>query len=898
MNKKISRVLGCLLGGMTFLSAFSGCAPQAKKDSIVLMTEEMSGLFNPYYATSGADMDVVGMTQIGMLSTNGQGEIVAGKDEPCVVESYGIETTGTGDAQKTVYTFVLKNGLKFSDGKPLTMNDVMFNIYEYLDPVYTGSSTMYSIDIDGLTEYRTQSTSATNTNDKQAAMYAQARIDQLVTVYRSLVGTATVGEFTDKNIRDAINNWSVVNNTYLSSVLTADEIADLNAKGQQEVLGFMRKQLIADYDLARKTFREELHADFRAAKESFDTTTLPYSKHKDIFDADTSGVFRFFLYEGYIQPEYAKILGTERPDKSNILNFGSYTDYTDSYTTEEAAVDRVFNDKMLTYNTTLNGLDKVITAWGTAGTLKTKFTADALDVILHNRVGDGMLFSSIRGIDSLGHTQVGEEGTDPDQVQFIDKTTGTMVTRTVAKEHKEDGTPKNENEYDVLQITVKGVDPKAIYNFGFTVAPAHYYGSADGTGNDVVIDIENNKFGVEWASSEFQSKVIQSQRNVEVPMGAGAFKATNAANADNPKGADFWNSNIVYFKANENFLMGKPKAEKLRLQVVSPSNAIDKLRNNEVDYITPQMTQANKSRLTLMETDGYVNTSSWQLGYGYIGINAGKVKNINVRKAIMAAMNVASACEYYNAGDCIAIAWPMSKVSWAYPKQPSDTIKDSVLWDDETNGKDYLQWNGVDAAKITIQKYMAEAQKDGVDPTAELIRFTIAGASITEHPTYKVFQQAAEILTDLGWKVEVKADSQALTKLATGSLSVWAAAWGSTIDPDMYQVYHKNSTATSVYAWGYREIKENPTYYSRETSLINALSEKIELARETDVQATRQGLYKEAMSLVLDLAVEMPVYQRKTLYAYNANAVKGFVDSGENPYSSPLERIWELELVK
>ena len=93
------------------------------------------------------------------------------------------------------------------------------------------------------------------------------------------------------------------------------------------------------------------------------------------------------------------------------------------------------------------------------------------------------------------------------------------------------------------------------------------------------------------------------------------------------------------------------------------------------------------------------------------------------------------------------------------------------------------------------------------------IKFTIAGASITEHPTYAVFKQAAEILNFMGWDVEVKADSQALTKLSTGSLEVWAAAWGSTIDPDMYQVYHKNSSATSVYAWGYREIKANSSLY-------------------------------------------------------------------------------------
>ena len=50
------------------------------------------------------------------------------------------------------------------------------------------------------------------------------------------------------------------------------------------------------------------------------------------------------------------------------------------------------------------------------------------------------------------------------------------------------------------------------------------------------------------------------------------------------------------------------------------------------------------------------------------------------------------------------------------------------------------------------------------------------------------------------------------------------------------------------------------------------------------------------MGLVLDLAVELPVYQRMTLYAYNNKTIKGLSES-VNPYSSPLEKIWELELV-
>ena len=159
-----------------------------KKDSIVIMTEELSGLFNPFYATAGADMDVVGMTQIGMLSTDSGGNPVAGDDESTVVKDFKYEITGSGDSAKTVYTFVIKNGLKFSDGVPLTMNDVMFNIYEYLDPVYTGSSTMYSIDIEGLSQYRTQQNLSDNDEtelliSQQAAANAQLRILEMVDIY-------------------------------------------------------------------------------------------------------------------------------------------------------------------------------------------------------------------------------------------------------------------------------------------------------------------------------------------------------------------------------------------------------------------------------------------------------------------------------------------------------------------------------------------------------------------------------------------------------------------------------------------------------------------------------------------------------------------------------------------
>jgi peptide/nickel transport system substrate-binding protein len=227
----------------------------------------------------------------------------------------------------------------------------------------------------------------------------------------------------------------------------------------------------------------------------------------------------------------------------------------------------------------------------------------------------------------------------------------------------------------------------------------------------------------------------------------------------------------------------------------------------------------------------------------------------------------------------------MSTVSWAYPDGESAT----------DNGKDYPQmgsWNE-DVARNNIKKYMEAAGVSGGESELR-ITFTIAGATLQDHPTYKVFRDAAALLNDMGWENTVVCDTQALTKISTGSLAVWAAAWSSALDPDMYQVYHKDSTATSTLAWGYNYLKTSGS--SEELDILDKLSELIDDARETNDQNTRADLYEEAMGHILDLAVELPVYQRDVLYAFNGNVINAdSVPSDVNPYSSPLDRIWELE---
>ena len=852
---------------LTATLSLSGCVMGSGDEAFVIMTENLDGLFNPFFSTSANDGTIVSMTQIGMLGSkldeNGQVVVAYGENE--ATATLDFEQSELNENNETVYTFVLKNGIKYSDGHPLTIEDVLFNIYVYLDPVYTGSATMYSTDIKGLAAYRNQQLGADSDSNSegdintQAQAAAEERVMTLVQLYwdtnSKLNGSAaSTNNVTYAQMVEAIKGFNIQGASgYLSAVATPDKRKDITYQN-----------LLDDYELALTYFREELESDYKNAMDSY--TEEPYKSHEEFKDP----VFCFMFTEGFITPEYAKIEGTNKDDKSKIIKF-HYNYDNDTIKDKDAAIKKVYDD------TVTMRLDQILLFWATASKLQTEFAAKAKEVILRSSmVGDSLIVPNIEGIISLGHSTTRQD------------VTVNGNTYKIAHEHDENGVPVNKDEYDVLEITINGVDPKAVWNFAFSVAPQHYYGK----GSPVGMDIKNNKFGVQFSSFDFMRDVLQTPNNNKLPMGAGAYKVTDRSNSDSPKRNDFFSNNIVYFKANEYFeTVGKglenAKIPKIRYQVISASNALAALEEGSVHYITPQYSKENYKKIADLTAGNYESLTTNQLGYGYIGINSSKVTDLNIRKAIFSAMNTALALDYYASGTASQIYWPMSKVSWAYPDGTGDDI---------TNGRDYPQSGGVfnvDAAKKSIEAYMQKAGVSAGDSRLK-VTFTIAGSNLQDHPTYKCFRDAAALLNELGWDVTVEPDTQALTKLATGSLEVWAAAWGSTIDPDLYQVYHKNSTATSTLAWGYPYLTKSGT--AEEKDILNKLSAKIEEAREITDREQRSALYKEAMGYILDLAIELPVYQRSSVYVYNTDIINpDSVPNDINPYSSPLDRIWELE---
>lgn len=839
--------------------ALSGCGNKGGKTGysnsetpLIFSTQEVDGVFNPFFSTSATDGNVTGLTQISMLGNDKDGKVTYGKDEAVVVLDYETRVEGSGEDKTTTYNFVLKNDIKFSNGSPLTIKDVLFNLYVYLDPVYSGSSTIYSTDIVGLKEYRTQESSEKEQDafKKQFEIQARTRIDALIEAANTILE----------------------DDPYMNIGVFETKLNSLSSQGSD-----VYKDVVKDFAKAKELFNQELNDDYSNAIDTYEDIKFFKEDGTQSSHVLKSDVEAFLYNEGYIT--YNK--------KTDELTY-SLGESSKNFTKEQA-ISTILDAKLP------GDIEEIVSYWATATNLFDFLVNEALEKHFETSKRE---FKNISGIQFANHTQSVK----------VNGTTYSVPT------YNSDGSVKDGNE--VLSIKIHKIDPKAIWNFAFTVAPMYYYSDQE---HIEKFDYESN-FGVEYSSQSFMNNVVKNPAKIGVPVGAGPYQASKASGGtDNISAGDFREKGVIYYESNPYYLMGEPKIKHLRYQVVAQNRMKDALYNKEIDFIEPNAKPETIAELNNKKKDGIGNTSIQTSGYGYIGINAGKVPDIEVRQAIMHAIDTSECVAYYK-NTAEAIYRPMSKASWAYPEGVTSyypalggTIPSNL---DVVNPdyKEYVEDNGLTAGSKMTSDQQNEfitslVESAGYSKNASGIyqkgthqlkyTFTIAGEE-TDHPAWQAMYHASEILNKCGFQVTVTTDAQALKKLSTGALTVWAAAWGSTIDPDMYQVYHKESGATSVLNWGYKQIlANNGGKYYTELELVEKLSELIDKGRETDVQSEREVIYAEALNVIMELAVELPTYQRDDLFAYNTNKIDVNTLTPENdlsPYKGLTSDIYKVSL--
>ena len=879
-----------------------GYQPTEQEQTLPLVfgIDGADGVFNPYFSTASYDGEIVGMTQIGMLTAEGT-DYKYGDNYACVtkdldityIDASGKETKKEALAQYTRYDFLIKKGIKFSDGVDLTIKDVLFNLYLFLDTAYSGSSTIYSTDIVGLNKYRTgkDDKGAMSTIDATATTNADMR---LLRIYNWLNNQILIKEY------GSVGNIPA-NAGYVSGLdqYKAEIESDIKA-----FIPYFQTEVKNDYDSAESSFKETCKE--YAFNEVWELYLYNYGKVKRKTHAGTSRYVRVddAGNEVSIEQEDANDkLADDDPNKKTYrykLDWDGTTYHDDfaKLTTDEAKKDYAIK---YIYKTT------------TGFELTEDFTIDydkiEKDALRKAIYGGSASYSSLYTDIQLNERTKIIAAAEGDKTGFKSIEGVKYSTQNSFRNEKTKEYYDLDGDYDVLSITINKVDPKAIWNFSFTVAPMHYY-SYDGAGDEGEWCVNNN-YGVKFNDSTFMNNVVKAPSKLGVPVGAGPYKASRETGLGNdlyPGKNEFLNNNRVYYERNTYFDTldgvenGGPiqnaKVKYFQYKIVNSSVLLQSLEKNEIDVGTPNATTENLNALNGATMSHLTSKMVWTNGYGYVGINAGKIADVWLRRAIIKAMNTDMIMGYYKSDDLASIIYrPMSIQSWAYPDSAT-TYSGTTL---DNYDVDYI-YDGTGREIVSMlaeHGYNVSADRSKVisDPNGKAIEemtFTIAGES-DDHPAYQMFKNAQEVLKKIGINVNVKTDQFALKKLASGQLTVWAAAWGSTIDPDMYQVYHKDSTAGSTLNWGYREIKADRAKYGYENQVIDELSALIDQGRATTTQNTRKTTYWEALALVMELAVEMPTYQRRDLTVYNKNKIDtNTLNQNPTAFDGLFSKIWEV----
>jgi peptide/nickel transport system substrate-binding protein len=128
----------CANAGKSTQTNQSNVAPVKGGTLIEGLSTDIAQVLNPVLNSNGQDLNFVSMLFDGLLSNNGNGDLI-----PMVAQSLPkVSSDGL------TYTFNLRKDVTWSDGKPLTSDDVVFTYSLMLDPAYKAVRSAYRGDLE------------------------------------------------------------------------------------------------------------------------------------------------------------------------------------------------------------------------------------------------------------------------------------------------------------------------------------------------------------------------------------------------------------------------------------------------------------------------------------------------------------------------------------------------------------------------------------------------------------------------------------------------------------------------------------------------------------------------------------------------------------------------------
>ena len=409
-----------------------------------------------------------------------------------------------------------------------------------------------------------------------------------------------------------------------------------------------------------------------------------------------------------------------------------------------------------------------------------------------------------------------------------------------------------------LTVHMTSYDATAIYNMSFIIAPLHHYGDVS------KYDYDNNKFGFDKGDlSGVKAKTSE-------PLGCGPYIFKSYENG------------VVTMEANPTYFLGEPKTKTILFKEGEDADYVPGIVTGTYDLAVPSISEETLNAITDANSNGELTGDTLTTilvdyrGYGYLGINAdlvnidgdpGSEESKALRKGFMTVLAVYrdTVINSYYGDRAAVIQYPISNTSWAAPQPADEGYRAAYSVDADGNDifdssmNDEQKYDAALKAAVTFFEkagYTFDADGKVVSAPAgapESYEILIPGNGKQDHPTYGVATAASKALETIGIKLTVNDVGSSVwnNALEGNTAQMWVAAWQSTADPDMYQVYH----SSNAHGKG-----TNSNHYQVDDPALDALIIDGRTSADTEY---RKSVYKQAMEIIMDWGVELPVYQRK-----------------------------------
>ena len=729
------------------------------RHTLVVGYSEFSQKFSPFFAKTAYDIDVAEMTQVILINNDRGSNMVLNGINGETIPFNGVDYTYyrpanigiTQNSDGSVdYNITLREDIVFSDGVPMTIDDVIFNMYVYADPSYDGATVFSSLPVSGMRNYRTGVT--TDIYEKYAEIgkaiaeagpensdftgWTAEQQEAFWDEYLEKGGAAFAQEIVNYCVTNFGEHMAYVQNSEVALGIWAWGFGDFNDDGIFSTLSG------AAFDL--ENGNEPTAADF-------------WFEILDAYGVDFEGI--------------------------NVETAGS--------TIEELVIEAFIS---------------------------------------------------------------GEGPKDSDASGEISRIAGIRKT----------------GPYSAT-VTTDFFEAITIYQFAFPIAPLHYYGDTN------LYNYDSDMFGF----PKGDLSIVRSKTTV--PMGAGPYKFLS------------YERGVVSFEANARYFKGEPRTQFISFQEVSDADKLAGIIAGSIDVTDPSFSQAAvdsiKDYNSNNDLTGNIITTSTvdNLGYGYVGINANNVsvggapgsqasKHLRTAFATVFAVYRDTVNNSYFGERASTIQYPISNTSWAAPRPNDEGFRiaysvdvdgNNIFTDGMTEVQRYAA--ALEAAKgFLISAGYTFDESSGVFTDAPegakmIYEIIIPADGVGDHPAYGLLTAAKEALATIGITLDINdpSDSNVLWRaIESGEAEMWAAAWQTTIDPDMYQVYHSSNIVGSG--------GTDSNHYAVADALLDEL---ILDARRSDNQAFRKSTYGQALEIVMEWAVEVPNYQRQNAIVFSTERV-------------------------